>query len=331
MPSYYQILDTEGDWVHFLQQRGLEFDEEMYDSLFEDEEYEGDDIWIRYYTDIDAFVFYQRYVPEKVTVRNKPKIKVQIWLPADKPYTPEAIHTMQTSYLMFLRKARAERESKFADMYKQIVRENLPSEVYELTVYGTQIEGGKTTVETKQGPQHVHVRSFVLCHNDKNAGWSKDVDDITRLCKYDIDMLYLKTELNPKKDSCILFTVIEQEDRLRGIRATRLNKSNPMGIYMCSDGLGKYLQQHTEELVCTLFSHVYKDPRPLTTSPRTRGQHKAKPREVHYELFAVETAVGFWEHVGFTKTGKTKGKTFFMTKLLCQVDGAPTKRARIGT
>jgi hypothetical protein len=207
------------------------------------------------------------------------------------------VDRFRDTYTSFLRKVYRHEDKDFADMYINIVHSTFPSDLWTIDVYGTEIEDQKVQVATKKETSTVRVRSFKVCHGDTKSVWRADIEVIFALCQNKINLGYLVDGMRPSRGMCIMLTVIEQvepvpADRLRGIRISHLRtKTNPIGVYMCSDGLGTFLQEHTEELL-------------------------RKRRHSVYELYAVRSAVGFWERVGFTPTGKMKHTTVHMSKTL---------------
>lgn len=256
---------------------------------------------------------------------------------------------MQDYYLEFIQLLRTNEENDFAKLYKELIQEKLNAFIWSLQIYGSILGEGTLTqeVQTRKGPEIVDAKTFLILDNErdpKKLVGQYDLDTIYQLCDRKLNIKYLlqgleindDDEKENKHPQGILMSVLEQKDEsdniiIRGIRLTRLQKPNPFGIYMCSSGMGTFLQKHTEELLCKMYEILYKKRdllgkrkrRDTPTLSLSSSQVAQNPREIFYELFAIETAVGFWEKVGFVKTGETKilnKKTQFrMKKQICFV------------
>lgn len=193
--------------------------------------------------------------------------------------------------------------------FQKLTKQVMEPEVWIVHIPALLLEDTQHGFTTKQGPQQVRIRSYLIKHDQTQDQVSIpasrtrtfprpdnirfDAHAVHTLCNNAIDFAYLMKSLKPSAMVNILFTVFEKDDLVVAIRVTKL-RSGPRaeikGAYACSKGFGTLIQEWTENLI-----RQHND----TLFP-TRPEN----RPVTFRLSALPSAVGFWKHVGFQATGE---------------------------
>lgn len=154
-----------------------------------------------------------------------------------------------------------------------------------------------------------------------------DILELDALCNSKLELTYLvsSTRFYATKHLLVLLAYDHHTEKLRGIRLTKISPPNVqtarafiLGSYMCSNGLGKLLQAATEDTIRNHYGAIFERTQQhstadsITTVRRTR-QAKT-PKTVTFRLYAVPSAVTFWQDVGFVNMGQMKGISTLMEK-----------------
>lgn len=169
-------------------------------------------------------------------------------------------------------------------------------EVWIVSIPATLLEDTLHTFQTKQGPQTLRVRSYIIKKSDtvpKDA-IRFDTHAVHALCNNALDFDYLQDSLKPSEMVNVLVTVFEKDDIGVAIRTTKLksgSRAEIKGAYACSKGFGTLIQGWTENIIRTYDDVLF---------PTSVAGNKPTT----FRLSALASAVGFWKHVGFQSTGK---------------------------
>lgn len=217
----------------------------------------------------------------------------------------------------------------FLNTFKQVASELLSPSTTSLTInlQGDMIHDKNSDIDGKD----VNIQTFLIQKHNKNpANIKLDAEQLFRLCKTKIDIGYIVSSLKASSTSDILLVIARDPSaNIVGIRGTKLQHigsghnrhlSSIFGMYLCSDGWGTVLQNKTEEYIRMTLVRSQMPEHGKTGDNRPTTRHMKT--QTHYSLWALDSAVGFWEKVGFTRTGQTKGNLTKMHKIVLPDDSS---------
>lgn len=263
-------------------------------------------------------------------------------------------------FYYFLMQARKNGDDALAQRFKEDARSLLPPTVWGWEVTATALgEPRDLQVDVKGRPGLVPLRMegyLLLPVGQERASRARmgatlgadetlvlDADDLFVLCQKKLDILYLQEQLKATPRSAVLLVLAKQDDRVVGIRATRLawghgKKQKVHGIYACSSGFGTHIQAYTEELLRTdllpVLAQAQGSKEGYGTSAYTmRARPTITPAELPaFTLHAIPSAAPIWKSAfGFTDTQKKKGQMSLLTKSIAPAtveERATTKKRK---
>jgi hypothetical protein len=264
--------------------------------------------------------------------------------PTKYKYTSEQLNIYNKLYMEWLVFIRTLDDSTL-ESFKYVIKKAMPEDVWKLKIQGdllyndSNFDGDKATVQvlvnTPGQPNATHV--YV------------DVEDFQKvLCENKIDLNYLINCMTPdKKKSLLIVLSHDKHGGLTGVRVVHLDFNShsyeAKGVFACSKGMGKVIQQVSENIIKKLryrfdghlaelvASHSPNKIRDLFPVEKAFSQGKLIMR-----FYAIPSAVGFWKRVGFKENGIVKNSetekkppyVYEMTKVL---DASPQWSAAVGT
>ena len=211
------------------------------------------------------------------------------------------------------------------------VTELIPNSIWEEHIPVVPLEDHHETMEIKgKKPQKVHVTSYLISKKHL-AGESLtlhlNVRDIFDLCKNTIDSKHIVESLVPTASKDVLVTLFhdEHDHEILAMRTTSIERNvfAIKGSFACSQGYGRLIQDHTENLIRSNL-HGYFTP----------SSHREK-HPVYFTLNSLPSAKGFWKHIGFEETDKVdkEGHALMQKRLYPSDDESATtmtaKRSKI--
>ena len=194
--------------------------------------------------------------------------------------------------------------------FQKMANEKLSLSIWRIDIPVVMIEDKRESLKTRRKKaETIHITSYIISKTRvPDHVLHLDIREMFKLCKTQLEPYYIITSLEATKRRDILVTVFENEASvIVGIRVTKIyNKKlyEIRGSYVCSDGYGKLLQEHTEEL-------IRKDEKGVFSIP------EIQKRSIYFELSSIPSSYGFWKHIGFEDTGETdKDENIIMRKRL---------------
>lgn len=183
--------------------------------------------------------------------------------------------------------------------FQEFAGKVMDPDVWIVSIEAIPLEDKEQEFPTKTGGrEQLRVRSYLIKKDMRGQTVDTlrfDTYAVHTLCNNVIDMTYLMDSLKSTEKKNVLLTVFEKANKVVAIRTTKMISqprfvSEVMGAYACSKGYGKLIQEWTENLIRMQYPILFTSSN--INMPMT------------FRLSAVDTAVSFWEHVGFVRTGK---------------------------
>jgi hypothetical protein len=232
-------------------------------------------------------------------------------------------------FLKMVENAIRYKQDDFLNTFKQVVNEVLSPSITSLAInlQGDMVDDKNSDIDGKD----VNIQTYLIQKHNTNPTYIKlEAEQLFRLCKGKIDIDYIGSSLKASSTSDILLVVARDPyGNIVGIRGTKLQHigsghnrhlSSIFGMYLCSDGWGTVLQNKTEEYIRMTLVRSQMPEHGKTGDNRPTTRHMKT--QTHYSLWALDSAVGFWEKVGFTRTGQTKGNLTKMRKIVLPDDSS---------
>lgn len=277
-----------------------DYEEGVYENVFENE-----DTSIRLYPILDTYVL-------KGSDKN-----VRILVPAS---AVKGNLEASSDYIKFVQKAADAGDDAFLEEAHALVSSFAAPHMSRVEFYWKPLDVHTASIYNKGMGRSEDVTISIGTVVKEGIPVHIDLLDIFKLCDGKLQLAYMINSIKYiASKKTLIVCAFGKNNAIRGIRVTYLSdKGGPKafikGAYACSKGLGNRIQQETENVIRNYFGYLFDSVKPQIRDSEVYRLGKRKGHAVDFELYAVPTAVGFWKHVGFEETGRTKGLTSHMTK-----------------